>query len=698
MALKQWWRAVIVSVISISLIGCGSGGNTPETESNKKLEGIQIEDGMAQPMLKYSDINTPNKDSEILRFCVYVETDHDTDGDGKADLVKAFVQLPRSAAEGEYKAAAIYDPMPYSAGMVSNMDLLLENEYGADSFDTQKLYEPGKKRKSKEKVDTLEHALNTKASEYNYKVPGSLAPGYSASSLYDYYLIRGFAIVDSSGIGTYGSEGYELCSTDLERDSHKAVVEWLAGNRKAFTDKENNIEIEADWCNHNVAMIGGSYGGAITYEVATTGVEGLKTVISFAGIADWYNYSNSQGAATNAHPYYSDLLAAMNAGNAFLDDGWFVPNMDYIAYLKQIRKEQTEANGNYDENWDARNYADDYKKIDCSAIIVQGVSDFNVFSYQAQAMYNAFKKADQNVKLILHQDGHNNYFGKYIDDQLSDEIYNKWLCHYLYDVDNEIESMSEVNVQSNVDGNFYTYDSWGDVELSSFKAKDASGEHTISSTNLTPLLANGVQDENYLLDMDDNFRAVYEFEIPEGSVISGTAQVHLRLSTQNVDQDNLMVSAVLMDEMKDGSAFEAYQINTDNRYRIPTKTIDTYKFGENHDDGKIVEFVKSYTHCHAISYGFMDLLDPEAGKEPSLDTKYHTAKAGEYSDYTLVFSPTEYTLQKGHVLKLYVYAKDPDRGRADISKKDYLDMAKGDEVYSFAIDNASIEVELPIRD
>ena len=66
--------------------------------------------------------------------------------------------------------------------------------------------------------------------------------------------------------------------------------------------------------------------------------------------------------------------------------------------------------------------------------------------------------------------------------------------------------------------------------------------------------------------------------------------------------------------------------------------------------------------------------------------------------HTLVFSPTEYTLQKGHVLKLYVYAKDPDRGRADISKKDYLDMAKVDEVYSFAIDNASIEVELPIRD
>ncbi|MBQ3404356.1 MAG: hypothetical protein IJG63_02935, partial [Oscillospiraceae bacterium] len=46
-----------------------------------------------------------NEDSDIIRFFVYVETDYDTDGDGQLDLVKALVQLPRSAAEGNYQAA-----------------------------------------------------------------------------------------------------------------------------------------------------------------------------------------------------------------------------------------------------------------------------------------------------------------------------------------------------------------------------------------------------------------------------------------------------------------------------------------------------------------------------------------------------------------------------------------------------------------
>lgn len=80
---------------------------TSQTEEEQSFDGkMHFADGMAQPMLNYSTSDTDNAESEILRLCVYVETDHDTDGDGKADLVKAFLQIPRSAAEGKYKAAA----------------------------------------------------------------------------------------------------------------------------------------------------------------------------------------------------------------------------------------------------------------------------------------------------------------------------------------------------------------------------------------------------------------------------------------------------------------------------------------------------------------------------------------------------------------------------------------------------------------
>ena len=40
---------------------------------------------------------------DIVRYVVYVETDYDTDGDGKPDLVKTFVQVPKAAVKGIIK-------------------------------------------------------------------------------------------------------------------------------------------------------------------------------------------------------------------------------------------------------------------------------------------------------------------------------------------------------------------------------------------------------------------------------------------------------------------------------------------------------------------------------------------------------------------------------------------------------------------
>ena len=57
--------------------------------------------GMAQPIFPYTsgavEEGYSNAESDIIRFFVYVETNYDTDGDGKLDLVKTLVQLPRAA-------------------------------------------------------------------------------------------------------------------------------------------------------------------------------------------------------------------------------------------------------------------------------------------------------------------------------------------------------------------------------------------------------------------------------------------------------------------------------------------------------------------------------------------------------------------------------------------------------------------------
>ena len=692
---NRFYRLLCLAA-AISLAGCGtSAAPSPENPYDGSLH---IEDGMAQPMVKFFSADTDNHDSDILRFCVYVETDHDTDGDGKADLVKAFIQLPKSAAEGKYKAAALYDPTPYAVGTVDDVSTIFTMPFETEEFDKSKLYEPGEKRESAGKTDTLTAALEADSSQWLYDPPKTSSPGYYNTGSHDYFLVRGFAVVECSGIGTYGSEGFELCGYDLERDSHKAVVEWLAGNRRAFTDKENNIEIEADWCNHNVAMTGGSYGGTLPFEVATTGVEGLKTIVPFAGISNWYNYANSQGVSTKAYPHYQDFLSAFNAGNLFLDDEWLVPNLSYVSWLNQERADEEKANGNYDETWAAYDYSDDYEEINCSALVVFGLNDFNVMTTHAIDMYESFKKAGQNVKVVFHQDGHNKYFGRYLGEELFDEVVNKWLCHYLYDIDNGIESMAEVSVQSNLDGSFTFYDSWNDLPLTSFKPETNGGETTIHSGKFDDFAEKiEIMDiEKYIQSFDEDHLAVYELPVPEGSTISGTPEVHVRLATPDTDQDNLMVSALLVDTMNDDSHFLAYNLLSGGA-RVPVNTVDTYEIGEGHAKGKIQEFVQSYTDIKQVSVGWADLLDPGAEKHPTLETRWRTAEKNTYSDYTIWLTPTEYTLGQGHVLKLFLFAQDPLRSREDDSQPGYIALDKVDEVYSFKIDNNSVEVLLPIR-
>lgn len=692
---KKSVRLLEILTLCMILGGCG-GSVRKETE-----DGIlHIENGMAQPILKYSDISTDNQDSEILRFCVYVETDHDTDGDGMADLVKAFVQLPKSAAEGKYKAAAIYDPTPYAAGTVTGVETAFQLPYETEPFDMTKLYEPGKKREPAGSTDTLTAALAADSSQWIYTVPGSDTKGYFHSGNYDYFLVRGFAVIDACGIGTYGSEGFELCGTDLERDSHKAVVEWLAGNRRAFTDRTSNMEITADWCNHRIAMTGKSYGGTLPFEVATTGVEGLKTIIPVAGISNWYNYSNSQGVSITAFPHYTDFLSSYNAGASFLDDAWLVPDPAYSAWKYQERNDELQANGNYTKTWAARDYSRSFDRIRCSALIVEGLNDFNVTPTHSTEMYESFKKAGQNVKMILHQDGHNYLFGKMVGEILYEELVNQWLCHYLYETDNGIESFPEISVQSNLDGSYSFHDSFNDLPLVSFQPETAD-EKTVIHSGSFPDFVNTmktVKREDYYRTFDHDHLAVYDLPVKEGTVISGTPEVHVRLSTEDTDQDNLMVTALLMDTAENGSAFQVFDLIDQNHTLIPHKTTGSYEIGEGHEKGSLTELVPSYTRGKMLTIGHMDLLDPEAEKSPTADTSWHTAEAGVYRDYRIVLFPTEYTLNKGHVLQLYLFAQDPWRSRNDDEKPDEYTDDKVDEVYSFQIDSSSVKVLLPIRE
>lgn len=480
-------------------------------------------------------------------------------------------------------------------------------------------------------------------------------------------------------------------------------MEWLTGDRVAFSDKEGTKEISADWCNKNIAMTGGSYGGTLPFEVATTGVRGLKTIIPFAGIANWYDYTNSQGISVYGSGNYTDILAAYNSGGLYIDDDWRVLNDRYGAYLNRLAEDEKDAAGLFAPIWQSMDYSESYEDIGCSALIIQGLNDFNVRTIHSEQMYNAFKKAGQNVKLILHQDGHNMLYSRMIGDELFDELMNKWLCHYLYDVDNGIEDMPEITVQSNIDGSYEVYDTFPDTETMTLGS--GAGETVIRSDDFAGFYEDYVDSQKvidrYYLEQDEKYIKVFDLkpQNDEPFTFIGSPEVHLKLKPSDTEKDNMMVSAVLLDTDENDEVFKAFITGNTLYDGLPVKTGEPYEFGGGHEEGYIKEYIQSPTDVKAVSYGWTNLLTPDRGKSASEYKEKSKLEEDKYYDYNIFLQPTVYTLRPGHTLKLAVLAQDPQKVLADEDDKDatpyYIDDYEDPE-YSFTIDDASLDVRLNV--
>ena len=207
--------------------------------------------GKAQPIFPYStgQLNPDEYSfdkSDIVRFPVFVETDYDTDGDGKRDLVKAIVQMPKAVAQGDYKASTIFEARPYVAGTLDENHVTLEshNLPTDGTYDMNWLRGKPKRRVPAGVQSTLEAAKNASSFSWYYYNEWEGFNDYEDLNWYDYFLIRGYVFVSSAGLGTKESEGYNTVGSDLEIGAFKNIIQWINGKRRAYTDRENNIEIK----------------------------------------------------------------------------------------------------------------------------------------------------------------------------------------------------------------------------------------------------------------------------------------------------------------------------------------------------------------------------------------------------------------------------------------------------------------------
>ncbi len=700
--------------------------------------------GMAQPIFPYTsgsmETGYSNEDSDIIRYVVYVETNYDTDDDGKLDLVKAVVQVPRAAVEGDYQAATIYEARPYIPGCNSSMSP--GKNLGNESYDLTKLYSKPNARVPAGTATTEEAAAKADSADWYYWNASEDMYDYEDLEWYDYYLTRGYAVVECGGLGTKGSDGFETCGTDLEIDAFKCVIEWLHGDRVAYTDKTSNIAIKADWSSGKVGMTGRSYAGTTQFGLATTGVEGLETIVPVAGIASWYEYTNSQGISTTSNISYSEYLAWYCNGRYLDPTDYATIAEKYGNYLYQIQQDQLATNGDYSAHWANRDYTLDAENIKCPALIVHGLNDDNVRTKEFDLMYQAYQEAGVNVKLLLHQDAHltpsypagNLEF--YIDGESYNNVLNRWFSHYLYGVENGAEDMAAVTAQDNSDGSvWHTYDSW-DTDEEVVLADDSKTGTTIINSDYS---AQGITRSNWKDKLTADSTAVsamYTMDVTEDTVIKGSVAVNFTASADNytatetprgtVDHDNavaadedltvldhdnfvgkatskvtlaaaaaeetpiedrdaLMVSAMLVDLAPEGETFPAF--NTQGSY-VPKKKVEggAWMGGglANYDYAELQTTDVTYK---IIARGWMDLCNPNAGYDSAsatVDDKI-SLKAGENHDYTLYLQPNLYTVKEGHKLALVIYTYE--QGKARYTQN-----------YQITLDNGSVNAVIPVNE
>ena len=685
-----------------------------------------FENGLAQPVFKFTDGKTgENYDpatSSIVRYCVYVESDYDMDGDGKRDLVKAFIQVPRSAVEGSYKAATLYEARPYCAGVQADgydhMKEVESKEYR--KFDFADLDKEVPARIPEGTINAMDLALKADPADWYYPDKGNNnSMVYENLDNFNYYLVRGFAVVVSAGFGALGSDGFNYVGSEYERDAFKFVVEWLHGDRVAYADREGKIETKADWANGNVAMTGRSYAGTMPFAVATTGVEGLKTIVPVAGIADWYTQQNMQGAQRYWPKEMLNSFLAYFCSSRYNDETLSEKQLDDIAaFHHELSLQQLKCGFDYDpEFWGAGNYRLHADQIKCSALIVHGFNDENVSTKQFEMMHTAFEQAGQTVKLLLHQGPHitptmpNKNYGILIDGKFYDDIVNEWISHYLYGVENSAEEMPEVLAQTNYDQKKWeTESAWKTEHTIKLTSKEES--KTVIDTDWEKA---GVSAENFddvMALKSTNMAQRYVTDPFEKAVtVQGTVCLNLKaaLKDGNIETDfdpenrndvdtltmqlgNSKVSgkmddveiAVLLCDVCD-EEFDSIQTVDPERNIVPVTTV---KEGGIMNGGDLpafdeAEFNTVHKKYRVITRAFADLCNPEAGYAPETAQNSIELKKGEYHDYSVYLNATRYTVEPGHRLAVVVATEDPVNCLIH-------------KTYSVEIDDNSVMVEVPV--
>ena len=340
-----------------------------------------------------------------IREDLWVETEFDTDGDGKNDRMHVDVTRPKQTDTEGIKLPVVYESSPYFAGTAGN---------------------------NKEYFWNVRQELNTVPKPHIYppQIERRGERPVISNSQVKAWLPYGFAVVHSSAPGTGLSQGCPTIGTRIEALAPKAVIDWLNGRAKGYTTPDGSVEVKAYWATGKVGMIGTSYNGTIPFAAATTGVEGLEAIIPVAPNTSYYHYYRSNGLVRSPGGYLgedADVLydfVFSNPDNCDFCDS-VVRDGEMAAGLDRIT-------GDYNEFWAKRDLMNYMKPYKAATLMAHAFNDWNVVPSHSYRFIEKLKEMGVPLQIYYHQGSHGG--------EPPFKMMNRWFTRYLFGIENGVEN------------------------------------------------------------------------------------------------------------------------------------------------------------------------------------------------------------------------------------------------------------------
>lgn len=346
------------------------------------------------------------KDSDFwIRHDLWVETEFDSDGDGKLDRMHVDVTRPRQTDTEGLKLPVVYGSSPYYCGVGDSDEKYFWNTR----------HELGEVPPPRKHMPEIELKIQR--------------PIISKRHVED-WVPRGYIVVHSSSPGTGLSEGCPTIGGDNESLAPKAVIDWLCGRGKGYTSIDGDEPVTAYWSTGKVGMTGTSYNGTIPLAAATTGVEGLEAIIPVAPNTSYYHYYRSNGLVRHPGGYLGEdvdyLYDFIHSGNAARRE-----YCDCEIRDKEMAEGMDRVSGDYNDFWAKRDYIHDLGPMKAALLMSHGFNDWNVVPEHSNRIYQAVKAKGVPVQTYYHQDGHGG--------PPPMKLMNRWFTRYLHGVENDVE-------------------------------------------------------------------------------------------------------------------------------------------------------------------------------------------------------------------------------------------------------------------